>query len=206
MSSLRQPAVDLAGELYETLKRWAFQYIRHPRPLRTFNTRRQQNIFETFFMTEADFRTAFAATNKPAKYVQRANDYPYGSFSMKDTWSCLSDMVCDYASHLASPYWQQSLRTAAMSGKLTPVSREQRRFERVFAAQLRQHPVQFQEQNGANRYDKNLVADIIDFLGQHVQASTLYKSRLSGGRQRDYSVGERRETYQYPAHPLLNFL
>ena len=60
MSSLRRPAVDLGNVLYEKLYAFALRYIKHPSPLKQYNSKQTLELFEQTFMTLETFQERFA--------------------------------------------------------------------------------------------------------------------------------------------------
>ena len=112
MSSLRTPAVDLGNVLYEKLYAFALRYIKHPSPLKQYNSTQTRELFEQTFMTLETFQERFAPgyAQEQIKIFNAENSpdkWPFGgrrSVSRRPFEApTLSEQICAYCINLLYP-------------------------------------------------------------------------------------------------------
>lgn len=122
MSSLRTPAVDLGNVLYEKLYAFALRYIKHPSPLKQYNSTQTLELFEQTFMTLETFQERFApgyAQEQIKIFNAKIFSDPYGNpgsdmwprgqtYFPSSSWQrpgpTLSEQICEYVLKLLYPH------------------------------------------------------------------------------------------------------
>jgi hypothetical protein len=112
MSSLRRPAVDLGKILYENLYAFATRYIKHPHPMKQYNSNQKSQLFEDTFMNLETFQERFAPGYAEAQ-IKIFNDenspdhWPFGGQHSESHRAgkapTLSEQICEYIINLISP-------------------------------------------------------------------------------------------------------
>ena len=111
MSSLRTPATNLGSELYNKLATFAAKYMKNPDQDSQYNSAQKRTLFEENLMSEEDFVTEFAKSERTVH-----NEWPLGSFHSESTRpyaeSTLSEKICSYVINSLYPP-KFSLKTSA---------------------------------------------------------------------------------------------